>query len=66
MPWELIHFLESSVEVIAVVAGVLIAGLLIALAGLWLLPKILGATAEPLEDPYLDDEAIPHPDDEAH
>lgn len=64
MPWEVIHFFVSFVEVIAAVAAVLVAGWLVTMAGLWLLPRILGATAEPLEDSYLDDEAIPHPEDD--
>jgi hypothetical protein len=46
MPWEVIHFFVNTVEVIAAMAGVLASGLLIALTGLWILPKIFGVKAE--------------------
>jgi hypothetical protein len=59
MPGEVFRFFVNLVEVIAAVAAVLTTGLLVAMAGLWLLPKILGVTAEQLEDSDLDLEAIP-------
>ena len=66
MPWEVLHFFANFVEVIAALAGILVAGLLVTLAALWILPKILGVTAEPLEDSEPDEGAIPpHPEDQA-
>lgn len=65
MPGEVLRFFVNLVEVIAAIAAVLTAGLLITIAGLWILPRILGATAEPLEDSDLDLEAIPpHPEED--
>jgi hypothetical protein len=66
MPGDVLRFFVNLVEAIAAVAAVLTAGLLVTLVGLWILPRILGATAEPLQDSDLDLEAIPpHPEDEA-
>jgi hypothetical protein len=63
MPRDVLHFFVNLVEVIAAIAGVLIAGLLVTMAGLRLLPRIFGVTAEPLEDSDLDEEDLPpHPD----
>jgi len=59
MPGDVLRFFVNLVEVIAAVAAVLITGLLVTMAGLWILPRILGATAEPLEDSDLDLQAVP-------
>jgi hypothetical protein len=59
MVWEALHFVLNVVEVIAAIAGVLGVGLLVAMAGLWILPRILGVTEEPLEDSDPEDEVIP-------
>ena len=59
MPGDVLRFFVNLVEVIAAVAAVLITGLLVTMAGLWILPRILGATAEPLEDSDVDLEAVP-------
>jgi hypothetical protein len=65
MPGEVLRFFVNLVEVIAAVAAVLTTGLLVTMAGLWILPRILGVTAEPLENSDLDLEAIPpHPEDD--
>ena len=61
MPWEVIHFFVNAVEAIAAMAGVLVAGLLITLTGLWILPKIFGVKPETLEDSELDEERISDP-----
>jgi hypothetical protein len=64
VPRDILHFLVGFVEVVAAIAGVIIAGLLITLAGLWLVPKMLGATAEQLEDSDPDEEPFLHPKDD--
>ena len=63
MPRDVLHFFVNLVEVIAAIAGVLTAALLVTLAGLRLLPRIFGVTAETLEDSDPDEEGLPpHPD----
>ena len=57
----MIHFFVNAVEAIAAMAGVLVAGLLITLTGLWILPKIFGVKPETLEDSELDEERISDP-----
>lgn len=65
MTGEVLRFFVNLVEVIAALAAVLTTGLLVAVAGLWILPRILGVTAESLEDSDLDLESIPsHPEDD--
>jgi uncharacterized membrane protein len=55
--WIVLHWLTALAEVIAVVAAILVLGLLIAVAGFWTISRILGRFEDaPLEpDPY-DDE----------
>jgi hypothetical protein len=65
MPGDVLRFFVNLVEAIAAVAAVLTTGLLVTIAGLWILPRILGVTEEPLDDSDLDLEAIPpHPEDD--
>jgi len=58
MPREVLHFVVSFVEVIAALAALLVAGLLITMAGLWITPRILGLKVEQLEDYDPDDEDV--------
>lgn len=50
MPGEVLHFFVNLLEVVAALAALIGAGLLITLAGLWIVPKIFGVTPETLED----------------
>jgi hypothetical protein len=65
MPWEILHFFANLVEVIVALAAILAVALLITMAGLWIFPKMLNVTEEPLADSDLDqdEEFIPsHPE----
>jgi hypothetical protein len=71
MLWQVFHFFLSFVEVIAVIALILIAGLTVAVAVFWILSRSLGHPEAPPEgsDSY-DDEIdgsaeAPDPDSEA-
>jgi hypothetical protein len=59
MPRDVLHFFANSVEVIAALIGLLLAGLLVTMAGLWIVPRIFGVTEEQLEDSDLDEETTP-------
>jgi len=60
MPRDVLHFFLNVVEVLAVLIGLLAAGLLVTIAGLWLIPKLFGVTPETLDDdPNVDDFRLP-------